>query len=82
MVNLVSEWRDLEEYAKRCRHGYYQIRDSLDGVEVRVLAGKLGYIKTYRDPKDPELRRITDFCESEGFIKICGIVPDDRFFTG
>ena len=82
MVNLVTEWRDLEEYAKRCRYGCYQVRDAVDGIEVRVLAGKLGYIKTYRDQEDPELKRIVEFCEAEGFIKIRGAIPDEQFFTG
>jgi len=82
LVNLVVDWSDLEEYADRCRYGCYQVRDTVDGVEIRVLIGRFGYIKTFKDPKDPEFKRIVEFCESKGFIRIRGNVPEEQFFTG
>ena len=81
MTNIVEEWSSLEDYAKRCRYGCYQIRETIDGREVRVLVGRFGYIKTFKDPKDPQLQRIVSFCESEGYIKVCGNIPDEQFFA-
>ena len=80
MVNLVEEWTDVEDYAHRCRYGCYQIREAVDGTEIRVLVGRLGYIQVFKDSNDTQLKRIIDFCKAEGFIKILGNVPDELFF--
>lgn len=81
MVSLVEAWEDIEEYAKFCRYGAYQTRETLDGVEIRVVVGKFGYVKIFRDSQDQNLKRILNFCKAEGFIKVLGNVPDELFFT-
>jgi len=80
MVNLVEEWTDVEDYAHQCRYGYYQTRDAIDGTEIRVLVGRLGYIHVFKDSNDTQLKRIIDFCRAEGFIKVLGNIPEELFF--
>lgn len=82
MVNLVEEWADIEDYAQRCRYGCYQMRDTVDGAEIRVLVGRFGYLHVFKDSNDEQLKRIINFCKAEGFIKILGNVPDEQFFQG
>jgi hypothetical protein len=81
LVNLVEEWADVEEYAQECRHGYYQTRDAVDGTEIRVHVGRLGYVHVFKDANDPQLKRVINFCKAEGFIKILGNISDELFFT-
>lgn len=81
MVNLVEDWESLEDYARWCRYGAYQTRDAVDGLEIRVVVGKFGFVKTFKDSQDPLLKRILSFCKAEGFIKVSGSVPEELFFT-
>ena len=81
MVNVVEDWESLEDYAHWCRYGAYQTRDVVDGVEVRVVVGRFGYVKTFEDSQDQLLKRILGFCKAESFIKVQGSVPEDLFFT-
>jgi len=77
----VESWEDIEEYANWCRYGAYQTREIMDGVEIRVVVGRFGYKKSFKDVQDQALKRILGFCKSGGFIKVLGNVPDDLFFT-
>ena len=81
MVNLAEDWWNIEEQSRWCRYGVYQVREALDGVEVRVKVGSFGYIRTFKDREDKELKRILEFCRHEGFIKVLGAVPDEYFFS-
>ena len=81
MVNLVESWEDIEAYAKWCRYGSYQMREASDGTEIRVVIGRFGYQRTFKDPQDPLLKSILDFCKAEGHIKVVGNIPDDLFFS-
>jgi len=81
LVNLVEDWEDIEDQTKWCRYGVYQIRETVDGVEVRVRIGQFGYKKTFQNKEDQQLTRIMEFCKQEDFIKVLGTVPDDFFFS-
>lgn len=81
MVSLVESWEDLEEYAKWCRTGAYQTRETVAGIEVRIVTGRFGYVTSFKDEQDPVLSHILSFCKAEGFIKVLGNVPDDLFFS-
>jgi len=81
LVSLVECWEDLEEYAKWCRTGAYQTRETGEGVEIRVVIGKYGYVGSFKESKDPLYSRILEFCETEGLIKVLGNVPDEYFFS-
>jgi len=81
MVEIVEQWDDFEAVADRCRYGIYQIEKNVDGVEVRVMAGRFGYIGVFRDEKDPLLERMLHYCKTRRFIKIRGSIRDEYFFT-
>lgn len=81
MVNLVEDWEDIEEQTGWCRYGAYQMRETVDGIEVRVRVGQFGYRKAFQNKEDQQLTRILDFCKHEDFIKVLGTVPDDFFFS-
>jgi len=81
LVNLVEDWSYIVDQTKWCRYGIYQVRNVLDGVEIRVKVGSFGYRKTFKNKEDEELKRILDFCKHEGFIKILGSIPDEYFFS-
>ena len=81
MVNLVEDWSYIVDQTKWCRYGIYQVREVLDGIEVRVKVGNFGFRKTFKNREDEELKRIIDFCKHEGFIKTLGSLPDEYFFS-
>jgi hypothetical protein len=78
---LVEEWDSLEEYAQCCRIGAYQLKDAVDGLELRVKVGRLGFVRTFKNAEDPLFNRILSFCNLRGFYKIQGHVDDELFFT-
>jgi len=80
MVEIVEQWPDFEFVADRHRYGAYQVIDAVDGVEVRVLVGRYGYVNTFEREEDPLLERILAYCRARGFIKLRGSVPDHLFF--
>lgn len=81
MVELVERFVDFVEAVEHCRLGAYQIRDCGDGVEIRIRAGRFGYIGIYDDRENTELKAVKNFCAAKGFIKIRGHIPDEMFFT-
>jgi len=81
MVELVERFQDFTEATEYCRLGVYQIRDLEDGVEVRIRAGRFGYIGIYDDRENPEFKAVKNFCAAKCFIKIKGHIPDEMFFT-
>jgi len=82
MVNIVSDWEMLEEYAEWCRIGQYQVSSNLDGKEVRVLVGRFGFVKTFADEKEPILDHIIKFCKHNHFVKVVDSIPEEIFFKG
>ncbi len=77
----MESWEDLEEYAQWCRTGAYQMRETVEGIELRVFTGRYGFVKCFGNTQDPLFSHILDFCKTEGFIKVLGNVPDDLFFS-
>ena len=87
MVHILESWEEFEDYAKNCKIGAYQIRDTPDGVEVRVYAGRFGYIREFQRKSDEKLededvyKRILKFCDTYGFKKVVGEIPSEQFFV-
>ena len=79
MVNLVENWDVLQEYAGD-KQGYYQLLGSDGEFEVRVLTGRLGFKKGFKNNAEPLLTRILSYCKSHGYIRISETVRDDTFF--
>jgi hypothetical protein len=79
LVNVVEDWKVLEEYAGE-KLGFYQINGVCGKVEIRVVTGKIGFKQEYEDANDKEFVRIRDFCEKRHFIRISENVRDEAFF--
>jgi len=81
LVDLVKHWGDIEEYAGRCGRGVYQVRETIDGFEVRVIVERYGYINTFDDENDELFKRIIKFCKDNKFVEILSSVPAEIFFA-
>ena len=80
MVNVIDEWEVFARYAHD-KVGFYQILGVDKNIEVRVSAGKAGFIREFENVTDPLLTRILDFCEKErSFLRVGVAVRDELFF--
>jgi hypothetical protein len=75
----VEDWEVLEEYAQD-KLGYYQLLGDKENNEIRVVTGKLAFKKEFKNPQDPLLTRILNFCTSRRYISISKAVRDENFF--
>jgi hypothetical protein len=64
LVNLIEDWDVFAKYAKD-KVGFYQILGVDKNIEVRVSAGKAGFIKEFENATDPLLTKILEFCQKE-----------------
>jgi len=79
LVNLIEDWEVLEEYAGE-KLGFYQIL-AIDGsFEIRVMTGRIGFKREFKDGNDPLLNRILDFCKKHRFIQVSDHLRDEDFF--
>lgn len=79
-MNIIDEWEDFAKYAHE-KVGFYQILGVDKNIEVRVLAGKAGFIREFKDARDPQLAIILDFCDKErSFLRVGQAVRDEVFF--
>lgn len=80
MVNLIEDWDVFAKYAKD-KVGFYQILGVDKNIEVRVSAGKAGFIKEFENATDPLLTKILEFCQKErSFLRVGETVRDEVFF--
>lgn len=79
MVNLIEDWEVLEEYADE-KLGFYQIL-AIDGsFEIRVMTGRIGFKREFKDGNDKLLNQILDYCKKRRFILISDHLRDQDFF--
>ena len=86
MVSILESWEEFEDYARNLKNGAYQIRKTPDGEEIRVAAGRYGFIKEFqvKDGKmeDEQLyKHILSFCKYQGFKKVVREIPSEQFFV-
>jgi len=80
LVNIIDEWENFAKYAHD-KVGFYQILGETKNIEVRVAAGKAGFIKEFENAIDPLLTKILEFCEKErSFLRVGETVRDEVFF--
>jgi len=80
LVNIIDEWEDFAKYAHD-KVGFYQILGVDKNIEVRVSAGKAGFIREFESATDPLLKKILEFCEKErSFLRVGETVRDEVFF--
>ena len=78
------DWTAFESYAENCRVGTYQIKEHVDGVEIRVRAGRLGYVCVFKLADETQRQhhnRIVKFCQTQGFVKVEYTLQDEVFHT-
>jgi hypothetical protein len=79
VVYIVENWKEMEAYSGDVKNGYYQLLEVDGEVEVRVQVGRLGFIRKFKDLKDPLLTQIMDFCRLK-YFNISKSVPEYLFF--
>jgi len=86
MVRITNDWEGFKDYAEKCRLGAFQIKGTDKGLEIRVQAGRLGYIGIFPEgwEKQEALKRIHDamleFVKHRDYIQIINTISDDFFF--
>ena len=80
LVNIIEDWNEFAKYAKD-KVGFYQISGADKNVEIRVTAGKAGFIKEFETATDSLLVEIREFCRKErDFLQVGETVRDEAFF--
>ena len=79
MVNLVEDWKIVEEYADD-KIGFYQVLGDDEPVEIRVSVGRCGFKNEFQSKSDPLLIRILAFCRLQKYIRISESIRDNSFF--
>lgn len=85
MVLITDDWEAFKEHAAYCRIGTYQEREVVNGVELRMRAGRFG-IKRVFDPEDTRSEaqkgiyaEMMRFLKIQGFVKVIENIPDEFF---
>jgi hypothetical protein len=80
LVNIIEGWDDFAKYAHD-KVGFYQILGVDKNIEVRILAGKAGFIKEFKEARDTLLTTILEFCENErSYLRVGQAIRDELFF--
>jgi len=82
MVNVTHDWGAFTKYSEHCRVGTYSVQDHQKGKEIRVSAGRLGYIAILDEANETQkqiMDEILNWCEIQGFIRIEGTITDELF---
>jgi len=78
MVLVTHDWERFKEYAEHCRVGSYSKHEVMDGVEIRVMCGRFGYIGVY-NKENTGLAKAIRFCNLQGFIEVEESISDEMF---
>lgn len=93
MVFLTLDWNAFKAYAENCRLGTFQVKETLEGIEIRVRAGRLGFKAHFvgaLDQSEPKFadvesektfNEITEFCKLQGYTQVVGSIPDELFHS-
>jgi hypothetical protein len=87
MVLIVDaeNWNLFKEYAEHCRVGTYQIKDTVEGKEVTIQAGRFAIKMEFSDLKDPgqkeQFDELLEFCALNSFFEITGSINDEILFA-
>ncbi len=79
MVNLVEDWKIVEEYADD-KIGFFQVLGDDEPVEIRVFVGRCGFKREFQSKSDQLLTRILAFCRLQKYIKVSESIREDSFF--
>ena len=82
LINLVEDWREMEDYASRASHvtvRAFQTEEKESKTRVRVLVGRFGYEKEF-NTNDNLLNQILEYCKAGSFLNVGKTIPDEQFF--
>jgi len=79
-VYVVDDFEFFKEGSRSARLKLWQQTLTSDGVELRMRAGTIGFKKVFKNGDDPEFKKIKEFIEIEGFVRVVESVKDDSFF--
>jgi hypothetical protein len=82
LINLVEDWREMEDYASRASHvtvRAFQTEEKERRTRVRVLVGRFGYEKEF-DTNDGLLTQILEYCKAGSFLNVGKTVSEEQFF--
>lgn len=79
-VYVVEDFEFFKECARTAKLKLWRERQTEKGVEIRMRAGSIGFCKEYAKD-DPELKKVREFIDSEGFVQVIGVESDDAFFA-
>ena len=79
LVNIIEDWDVLEEYAGE-KLGFFQLLVNDGMTEIRVLTGRLGFKREFKNREDPLYNKIMDFCRRNRYIRVSQTARDEQFF--
>ena len=77
---MIEDLEFFKECARTARLKPWRERQTEKGVEIRMRAGSIGFRKEY-EKDDPELKKVKEFINLEGFVQIIDVESDDTFFA-
>jgi hypothetical protein len=80
LVHIVEDWEIMEEYGTEPQTIYQILAAEEEKTVVNVIAGRIGFQKTFDNPADPLINRIIKFCKSQNYVKFSQDVNADQFF--
>ena len=82
MTFVTFDWEAFKAYAENCHVGTFQVKQVMEGTEIRVRAGRLGYVGVFNldDPYQRQAyERIRRFCTLQQYVPVEKSVDDDLF---
>lgn len=79
VVNLVESWEVFTQYASD-KEGFYQINGVEGRLEIRVFAGRCGFIRQFENATDSLASEILDFCRNHRYIQVTETIRGRKFF--
>jgi len=79
VVYVIEDLDYFMECARGARIKLWKQKKVGNEVEVRLKAGTVGFKKVY-DVNDPELKKLREVIEVEGFVELIDVEADDSFF--
>lgn len=79
VVYVIDDLEYFMECARGARIKLWKQKNIGNQVEVRMKAGTVGFKKVF-DVNDPELKKLREIIEVEGFVELIDVEADDSFF--
>ena len=80
MVQIVEDWEIIEEYGTEQQTIYQILEAEEEKTVINVIAGRIGFKKTFDNPKDPLINRILHFCKGQYFVRFDKSLNPEQFF--